>query len=257
MLVVLVGLNGDAGQRGIADDVVRFAQIAVAGGKAAAEEVDQIDLTAGRGQRQKVHVVDVDVAAVVRAGVLGFEDEQLVEFLRAFGAVAQHRAHGAVAVDVGVFTLDVAVGGLFVGDVVVYAHQAAVFLALAAAAQVIGGIAVGNVVEARSFEHRKDGFINRIDVHAFRARQGVGDGVGQLGNVGFAGGAAAVMKGSGNGFSDFFRLESSLSSVPLDDGFGHGSFPPAFHFCICWAAQQRSRHRSMPAPVKLDDIHII
>ena len=35
----------------------------------------------------EVHVVDVDVAAVVRAGVLGLEDEQLVEFLRALGAV--------------------------------------------------------------------------------------------------------------------------------------------------------------------------
>ena len=64
MLVVLVGLDGDAGQGGIAVDVVGLPQIAVAGGEAARED----SLSRSIWQQvvvrvRKVQVVDVDVPA--------------------------------------------------------------------------------------------------------------------------------------------------------------------------------------------------
>ena len=48
----------------------------------------------------------------VGLGVLGLEDEHLVELLGALGAILEHGAHGGVAVDVGVLPLDVAVLGV-------------------------------------------------------------------------------------------------------------------------------------------------
>ena len=62
-------------------------------------------------------------------GVFGLEHEHIVELLDALGAVLEHHAHGAVAVDVGVFALEVAVGGLGKGDVLVDLHQAGLHIA--------------------------------------------------------------------------------------------------------------------------------
>ena len=46
MLIVLVGLNGNTGKSGIAGNIVRLAQLAVAGGKTALEQALDIDLAA-------------------------------------------------------------------------------------------------------------------------------------------------------------------------------------------------------------------
>ena len=51
VLVVLVGLDGDARQSCIGADVVRLAQEAVTGRKTVAEQLEQIDLAAGGGER--------------------------------------------------------------------------------------------------------------------------------------------------------------------------------------------------------------
>ena len=69
MLIVLVRLDGDAGQRGVAGDVVGLAQHAVTGGEAALEELPQLNLAAGGGQGVEVHVVNVDIALAVCLGV--------------------------------------------------------------------------------------------------------------------------------------------------------------------------------------------
>ena len=122
VLVVLVGLYGDAGQRRVGSDVVRLAQVAVAGGKAIFKQLDEVDLAAGGGQREEVHVVDVDIPVAVRLGVLGLEHEHEVELLGALGTVLEHRAHGGIAVDVGVFAFDVGIDGGLVGNVLVNAH---------------------------------------------------------------------------------------------------------------------------------------
>ncbi len=123
VLIVLIGLNSDAGQRAVAADVVGLAQEAVPRAEAAPEELLDVDLAAGGGERQKVEIVDVDVAVLVREAVLGVENVHLVELLRAFAAVFQHRAHSGVAVDVGVLALEVVVLGVLEGQIADGRHQ--------------------------------------------------------------------------------------------------------------------------------------
>ena len=122
VLIVLVGLDGDAGERGIAVDVPRFAQISFAGGKAVFEQAEQVDLAAGRGEGEEIHIVDMDIAIAVRLGVLGLDHAQKVELLCAFRAVFQHGAHGSVAIDIGVFALEVGIFGGTEGDVLINLH---------------------------------------------------------------------------------------------------------------------------------------
>ena len=123
MLVVLVRLNGNARKRRVAGNIVRLAEVSVAGGKTAVEQLEQVYLAAGGGERQEVEVVYVDIAVDVRLGVLRVEHVHLVELLGTFAAVFQHSPHCGVAVDVGVFALDVAVRRRHEGQILVYLHQ--------------------------------------------------------------------------------------------------------------------------------------
>ena len=123
VLVVLVRLDRDAGECAVGGDIVRLTDKAVTGGKAALEELQQVDLAAGGGQGEEVEVVDMDIALAVRLRELGVEDVHLIEFLRALGAVLEHGAHRGVAVDIGVLTLDVVILGGFEGQVFVDLHQ--------------------------------------------------------------------------------------------------------------------------------------
>ena len=65
MHFVLVGLNCDTSQSGIADDTVGFSQVTVTGGETILEQLQQVDLTAGAGQHVEVFVVDVNVTVDV------------------------------------------------------------------------------------------------------------------------------------------------------------------------------------------------
>ena len=162
MLVVLVGLDGDAGERGIAVDVPRFAQISFAGGKAVFEQAEQVDLAAGRGEGEEIHIVDVDIAIAVRLGVFGLDHAQKVELFRAFGAILQHGAHGGVAIDIGVFALEVGIFGGTESNILINLHQPSVDFAHAAALGAIENIAFGGAHKA-VFDQD---FFNRV-LHLF------------------------------------------------------------------------------------------
>ena len=71
VLVVLVALDGDLGQGGVAGDGLGLPDGAVGVFKAACKELFQVDLAAGGGQGEEVHIVDVDVAVHVGPGVEG------------------------------------------------------------------------------------------------------------------------------------------------------------------------------------------
>ena len=103
--LVLVGLNGNAGQGRIAGDGVGLPQIAVACGEAVVEQLDQVDLAAGLRQGVEILVVDVNLPLGMGLGDVGRDDVLVVKALSAFGAVLEHGAHGGVGVDVGVLPL--------------------------------------------------------------------------------------------------------------------------------------------------------
>ena len=86
MLVVLVALDGNGSQGGIALDGVGLPQVAVAGGEAAVEQLQNVDLAACGGQAVEIKVVDVDIALPVGLGVLGTEQVDLVVSLGTGGA---------------------------------------------------------------------------------------------------------------------------------------------------------------------------
>ena len=96
--------------------------------KAVAEQLQQIDLAAGGGQREKIQIVNVDVTVAVRRCMRRVKDEHLVELLCALRAVLEHGAHRGIAVDVGVLALDVVLDGGLEGQILVDLHQAGIHL---------------------------------------------------------------------------------------------------------------------------------
>ena len=123
VLVVLVRLDRDAGERRVGTDRLRFAQVAVTGREAPAEQIGEADLAAGRRERVEVEVVDVDVPEPVGGRVLGGDDLGEVEVLGALGAVAEHGAHRGLAVDVGVLPQGVVGRGVRGGDAAQGLHE--------------------------------------------------------------------------------------------------------------------------------------
>ena len=121
--LVLVRLDRYAGERGVAGDAVGLAQVAVAGGETALEELQQVDLAAGLGQHVEILVVNVDVAVDVRRGDVLRQDVVIDEIFAALGAVFQHRAHRGIGVDIRVLALDIGVRGGREGQFLIYIHQ--------------------------------------------------------------------------------------------------------------------------------------
>ena len=153
MLVVLVGLDGNARQGGIAVDIVGLTQHAVTRGESAVEQFQQVDLAAGGGQGVKVQVMNMDIAIAVRLCMPGIEHIHLIELLGTLRAELEHAAHGGIAVDVGVFALDVGVDGILVGDVLEDLHQAGIHLTHPTSFRAVEDIALGRTHEAAFNQH--------------------------------------------------------------------------------------------------------
>ena len=224
VLVVLVGLDGDARQRRVGADVVGLAQEAVAGGEAAVEELHEIDLAARHRERVEVEVVDVDVALAVRLGLLGAEEELFVVFLRRRRAVLQHRAHRGVAVDVRVVALQVAVPRVARRDLVEDVHERRVLLARPGAVGAVEDVGLGDVLVAGAHERHLD----RV-LHLFDVRDAVGvlfvddgvDGVRQAGG-GRRVAAAGGLHCKGDGADDLRLVVGDDAAVALEDFGDHG-----------------------------------
>ena len=244
VLVVLVRLDGDAGKRGVAGDVVGLAQHAVAGGEAALEELPQLNLAAGGGQRVEVHVVNVDIALAVRLGEARIDDAHLVELLGRFGAILQHGAHGGIGVDVSVLALHVGIGGLGEGDVLQRLDEAGVHVAHAAALGTVEDVGLGGLHEAGLDE----GFLHEI-LHALD-RRGALDGAAlkllddRGGNL-LGGGAIlhgrARLEGFFHRIGDLLGMEFRRASVALDDGLHHNFLHPFFGAALAPYSHRSSR----------------
>ena len=219
VLVVLVGLERDAGQRRIGTDVVRLPQEAVAGREAALKQAQQVDLAAGGGQREEIEVVDVDIALTVRPGVLGVEDEHFAELLGALGAVLEHGAHGGVAVDIGVFALDVVFERGFEGQILVDLHQAGVHLAHAGALVAIEDELLGRAGVSALDEHLFDHVLNLLDRRDDLVRAGlkVGRNLPCQRGRHFIIASAVGLRGLKNRICDLIEFKSRAAAVSFDD----------------------------------------
>ena len=143
MLVILIRLDSNACQRRVRTDVVRLTQEAVTGGKTVAEQLQQVNLTAGGGQRQKIQIVDMDIALAVRLSMRRIEDKHLIELLGALGAVLEHGAHRGITVDIGVLALDVVLERGLERQILVHLHQTGVHLTHAGALVAVQDVLLG------------------------------------------------------------------------------------------------------------------
>ncbi len=187
MLVVLVGLDGDGCQSGVALDGLGLPQVAVTGGEAPVEQLENVDLAAGGGQTVEVKVVDVDVALPVGLGVLRAQQVHFVVGLGTGGADLEHGAHGGVAVDIGVVPLHVADPGIDVGDLVDGLHEPGVGLSGPGAVGPVEDVGLGSGVEAVVHQLLLHGVLNGFNVGSALGEfplQGPLDVVGHTGCIG-------------------------------------------------------------------------
>ena len=170
VLIVLVGLNGNTGERRVALDIVGLSQKAVPRRKPALEQFEQIDLTARSGERVEVEIVDMYIAFSVSLALFGRQDILRIIILRAFAAVFEHRAHRGVAVDVGVVALHVAVARVGKSEFVVNTHQRGVHLTRLGALCTVEDVLLGDigvsVLHQDLFDHILDILDRRAVVRA-------------------------------------------------------------------------------------------
>ena len=208
----------------------------MSGGKSALQQAQQIDLAAGHGQCIEVHVVNVDVAVFVGSGILGVDHVHLVKFFRAFGAVFQHRSHGGVSVDVGVFPLDVVVSGLLEGQILVDVHQPGVHVTDAGALCAIEDVFLGGSGVAVFNEnllhcilnllHRRDAVmadLQQIELYLLRQVRGH-----------FPVLSAQNLSGVENCVGDFVNIKRDDPAVALYDTFDSFHCSNSFSCCLCY-----------------------
>ena len=223
MLVVLVALNGDGGQGGVALNALGFPQVAVTGGKAAVEQFQNINLTAGGGQGIEVKVMDVDVAFPVSLGMFRAEQIHLVISLGTGSADLQHGAHGGVAVDVGVVPLHVADPGIGVGDFIDGFHQAGVGLSGPGTIGPVEDVGLGSGAEAMVHQLAFHGILNGFDVGSFGGKMGFQF---PLHIIGYSGGIRCIavlggFHGAQNGGGNLVLVKQDHSAISLDNAGNH------------------------------------
>ena len=223
VLVVLVGLDRDARERCIRADVVRLTQEAVTGREAALKQFEQVDLAAGRGQRQEVQIVDVDIALAVRLGMRRIEDEHLVELLGALRAVLEHGAHRGVAVNVRVLALDVVFERGLEGQVLVHLHQSGVHLAHAGALVAVEDVLFRRAGVAALDQHLLHCILyllDRRDLVAGRGFQHLFDLLGEAARH-LVILTARGLRCAENRIGDFLNLKGGFAPVAFDNLLDH------------------------------------
>ena len=131
VLVILVGLNGNTSQCGIAADVIGLTQESMSGRKTIFKQPEQVNLGAGGSQCVKIKVVNMDIAFPVCLGNIRLQQEHFIELLGALRTILEHGAHGGITVNVCVFTLDIIFNGGLEGQILINLHQSGIHLTLA------------------------------------------------------------------------------------------------------------------------------
>ena len=127
--LVLIGLNGNARQSRIRADIIWLPEEAMSSRKTALEQLQEVNLAAGLRQHVKILVVDVDIA--VSMGCCNILRQNIVVniILGTLGAIFQHGAHGSIRINIGILTLDVRIGSLLEGQLIIDVHQIPLSLA--------------------------------------------------------------------------------------------------------------------------------
>ena len=161
--------------------------------------------------------MDVDVPLLVGPGVLGLEDEHLVELLGPLAAVLEHGPHGRVAVDVGVLPLHVGVHRVGEGDVLIDLHQPRVHLPGPAALVAVEDVGLGGLDVAVVHEHPLHNILDVLHLRGRRALhlQNGQDLLRQGGGPVLLSGLVGGLKGLGYGGGNLLLVKGHQPPIPL------------------------------------------
>ena len=223
VLVVLVGLNGNAGQSRIACDILRFAKMAVAGIETVFKKFKNIYLAAGGGKGKKIQIVNMDISVMVGSGVAGIKNIHFVKLLCGLAAVFKHGTHGGIAVDVRVFAFNVVFFCGLESKAFQSLHQAGVHFAHFVAVCAVKNIAFCGAGMAGFYQH----FFNHV-LNMFNGRDFYKFGIFNIIHNhicdGFRFGiiaASVCFCGHKNSVCDFIHIKISYSAVAFYDCSDH------------------------------------
>ena len=204
--VVLVRLDGDAGERCVGANGIRLAQEAVARREATVEELQEIDLAAVERDQREVLVVDVDVILAVRLCVRLVEHVVVDEVLRALSAELEHDAHRGIRIDIRIVALEVGVDRVREEDVAVRFHQMLLCRAALRMLLAVGDVLLRDVVEVVLHELLLDDVLDLLDADVVAVLDVPFDLARHLVDILLRHRVAAVGICPGNGVVDLFAI---------------------------------------------------
>ena len=120
--IILIALNGNAGQRSIGTNGIWLPQEAMPGGEATVEQLQQIYLTAVQGNQGKILIMDMNEIIFVCQGKFLWQHIVVNKMLGTFGAQLQHNAHRGISVDIGVVPLHIGINSIGKENILVALH---------------------------------------------------------------------------------------------------------------------------------------
>ena len=176
--------------------------------------------------------MDVDVALSMGPGVLRLEHKHIVELFGPLGPKLEHGAHGGIAVDVGVFPLQIRLPGGSKGDVLVNLHQPRVHLPGLATLVPVQDVGLSGLDISVIHQHPLHQVLDVLHIRlpVSLQLQDRDHLVGQL----VSGLSIARLVGGVKGLADracnLLLVKGRHPSVPLADaGHGHREHPPLCH----------------------------
>ena len=188
--------------------------------------------------------MDVDVAVKMRFGVDGIEHKHVVELFGALRTVFEHGAHGRVAVDIGVFALDIVFVGRLICQLLIRFHQARAHVAHTGALRAVENILLGGAGMSALNERSLDRVLDLLDRGAFISillvqigRHLPGKRLCHLVIV-----AAERLGGFKNRGCDFIRVKQDAPPVALDNRLDHLALQPLTVSIYCAILKIQAQH---------------
>ena len=151
--IILIALNGNAGQRSIGTNGIWLPQEAMTCGEATVEQLQQIYLTAVQGNQGEILIMDMNEIIFVCLGKFLWQHIVVNKMLGTLGAQLQHNAHRGISVDIGVVPLHIGINSIGKENILVALHQ--VFLSFTALcmALAVHNVVLGHIEEALLHQH--------------------------------------------------------------------------------------------------------